>query len=112
MNQIAQISNKALEGSPLQGLTGEGFFGKLLPALVGLLLVGGILIFFFYMLIGAIQWIVSGGDKAALESSRGKISSAIVGLVILFSTFAIIKLIEAFFGVDILTIDIGPFKIQ
>jgi hypothetical protein len=112
MKKVAQLTNPAFKGSPLENLSGEEFFQKLLPSLIGLILLGGVLIFFFYMLIGGIQWITSGGDKAGLESAKGKITNAIVGLVILFTTFAIIKAIEAFFGVDILTLDIGPLKIE
>ena len=109
--QDYQFRNPIL-GDNLQGLTGEEFFQKLLPALVGLGFVVGIVIFFFVMLLGAIQWITSGGDKAGVEGARGKIMNAIIGIVILFSLLAIVKLIESFFGIDILTIDIGPLKIE
>ena len=80
--------------------------------MVGLGLLVGVLIFFFVMVVGAIGWITSGGDKAAIESARGKIVSAIVGLIILFALFALIGAIENFFGVDILSLDIGPFTIK
>ena len=110
MNQIAQITNPAVP--KLQSKSGVGFFQDLLPRLVGLALVVGLLIFFFIMITGAIQWITSGGDKAALENARGKISSALVGLVILLALFAFIKLLESFFGINILLLDIGPLKIQ
>ena len=63
------------------------------------------------MLIGGIQWISSGGDEQGLEAARGKISNALIGMVILFATFAIISLIQTFFGIQILTIDIGPLVI-
>ena len=96
----------------LNSLTGEGFFQKFIPSAIGLGFVIGVIIFFFVLLLGAIQWISSGGDKAAVEAARSKLSSAIIGLVVLFSIFAIIKLIEEFFGLSILTLDIGPLKIQ
>ncbi len=114
MNSLAQaqpIGNPAL-GDRLQTLSGLQFFQKLLPAMVGLGFVIGSLIFVFVMIVGAIQWITSGGDKAALDAAKGKITNALVGLIILFSIIAIIKLIESFFGISILTIDIGPLKIQ
>lgn len=72
----------------------------------------GALIFFFMMIFGAIQWISSGGDKAALESARGKLTGAIIGFAILLAVFALIKVIEGFFGVNILILDIGPLQIQ
>ncbi len=92
--------------------SGVSFLGKFLPALVSLCLITGSVVFFFMLVMGAIQWISSGGDKQGLESARGKISNAIIGIVILFSVFAIIKVVEVFFGIHILTIDISPLIIQ
>lgn len=89
-----------------------GFFQKLLPAAIGMLFVVGVTIFLFMIILGAIGWISSGGDKAALEAAKGKISNAIIGVVVLLSTFALVKIIETFFGINILTIDIGPLIIQ
>lgn len=107
---IAQIKNPAL-GPALQGKTGIGFFQTLIPNLVGLAFVIGSLVFFFVMVIGAIQWTSSGGDKAALEGARGKISNALIGFVVLLSVFALLKIIETFFNIDIINIDIGPLII-
>ena len=105
------IKNSAL-GEGLQDLGGVGFFQKFFPAVVGIGFVIGIVLFFFMMITGAIQWITSGGDKASLEAARGKVGNAIIGLVILFLILALIKVLETFFGIDILTIDIGPLKIE
>lgn len=88
------------------------FLSELLPNLIGLLFVFGVVAFFFMLLWGAVSWIISGGDKAHLESAKARITSALIGLVLMLSTFAIIKLIETFFGIDILSIDIGPLVIQ
>ncbi len=104
------ISNPALGG--LNNNTGLTFFQQLIPSLIGLAFVGGSIIFFFMLLISAIQWISSGGDKGAIESARGRLTQAMVGIVVLFSAFAIIKLIEKFFGISILTLDIGPLIIK
>ena len=108
-----KITNPAFEGSRLGGITtGKEFFQKLIPNLVGLAFVIGTLVFFFIMIIGAIQWISSGGDKTAIEGARGKIANALVGFVILLSLFALLKVIESFFGIDILILDIDPLTIQ
>ena len=105
------ITNPAL-GPSLQNKTGVQFFQDLVPRMVGLAFLVGVLIFFFIMIMGAIQWISSGGDKAAIEGARGKITNAIVGVVILLSLFALLKIIEDFFGINILALDIGPLIIQ
>lgn len=105
------ITNPLLPPALQSGL-GIDYFQKLIPALISLIFVIGTLIFFFMLLIGGVQWITSGGDKAGVESARGRITSALIGLVILFSTFAIAKLIETFFGISILTLDIDVLRIQ
>lgn len=92
--------------------TGVEFFQGFIPGLIGLALVIGSVIFFFMLAIGAIQWITSGGDKQALEAARGRISNALIGLVILFSIFAILDLIHIFFNITIMRLDIGPLVIQ
>ncbi len=105
------ITNPALSKT-LQGKSGLEFFQDLVPNLVGLAFVVGALVFFFIMIIGAIQWITSGGDKTALEGARGKITNALVGVVVLFGLFALLKVLEDFFGINILTLDIGVLEIK
>jgi hypothetical protein len=58
------------------------------------------------LLTGGVDWIRSGGDKQALESARSKLLSALIGLVLLFSAWAVITLIESVFKIDLLLIDI------
>ena len=50
---------------------------------------------------GGIQWIMSGGDKAKTEEARNRITAALVGLAIVASAWAIMKLVEYFFGLNI-----------
>jgi len=107
----SNIRNPALSGN-LQNETGIGFFQQFLPNLVSLALIVGALIFFFVLILGAIQWITSGGDKANTEAARGKITAGLVGIIILFSVFALVKVAEGFFGVNITNIDIGPLILR
>jgi len=96
----------------LQNLSGSEYFAKFLPAVITLLLLIGTLIFLFMIIQGGIEWIGSGGDKAKYESARNRVTNALVGLVILFSVFAIIDLVERFFGVNISVFDISSFSIN
>lgn len=106
------FENPLLKGGALENLTGLSFVQKAVPAAIGLIFVVGIIFFLFMMLLGAITWISSGGDKAAIEGARGRITNAAIGVVLLLSTFALFKIIESFFGINILTIDIGPLIIR
>lgn len=76
--------------------------GGIVSAAIRLVLIIAALAFFFILVIGGIRWIASGGDKANTETARNQITAALVGLVIVFSAWAILQLIKAFFGVDIL----------
>lgn len=105
------ITNPALS-STLQNRPGAEFFKSLLPAFISFAFIAAVVIFFFTALIGAIRWITSGGDKTAVEAARGTITNAIIGLFVTFSLYAIIKIIEQFFGISILTIDIDALRIR
>ena len=104
------INNPALPAN-LRNINGIVFTGKLFPALIALGFVIGAVVFMFTLIIGAIQWITSGGDKMRLEQARGKVTSAVIGLIVLFSFFAIINFVECFIGFGFRQIRIGPFDI-
>lgn len=76
--------------------------GSLITALVGTLLIVAALLAFFYLILGGIQWITSGGDKAGMEAARNKITHAVVGLVIVGAAWAIMILVQNFLGVTII----------
>ncbi len=76
--------------------------GQLISALVGTLLILAALLAFFFLILGGIQWITSGGDKAGMEAARNKITHAIVGLIIVGAAWAIMLLIQNFLGVSII----------
>ena len=51
------------------------------------------------MIWGGIDWITSEGDKKKLDSARGKITLAILGLIVVFVAFILAQIIFNFFGV-------------
>lgn len=100
------IKNPALNEN-IKDLSGTDFLNKLLPNLISLSFVVAAIIFVAIIIVGAIQWIISGGDKAGIESARGKITNAVIGIIILLSLFAIIYIVENFFGVKILELELN-----
>jgi hypothetical protein len=108
--ESGEITNPVLGN--LGQKTGLAFFQSFIPGLISFAFIGGTIIFFFMIVMGAIQWITGGGDKQALESARGKITNAVIGIVILFSLFAVLSLIQNFFNIKIMTLDIGPLVTQ
>jgi len=58
------------------------------------------LIAILYLLLGALGWITSGGNKESVDKAREKIQAAVVGLIVIFAVLAVIVVIEnAFFPV-------------
>ncbi|OGM03999.1 hypothetical protein A2715_03890 [Candidatus Woesebacteria bacterium RIFCSPHIGHO2_01_FULL_39_32] len=78
----------------------------IISALIILVLIIAALIFFFMLVWGGIKYITSGGDKAQTEAARGQITAALIGLVIVFAAWAIINLVNIFFGINILSLNI------
>ncbi|KKS78249.1 MAG: hypothetical protein UV74_C0001G0096 [Candidatus Woesebacteria bacterium GW2011_GWB1_43_14] len=112
MNKLAQLIRNPVLNPAIQGQTGEEYAAGLIPRLVTLTLIIGSVLFFFYFIYGAIRWISSGNDPKALEGARGTITQALIGLLIMFSIFAIVKVIESAFGLNILTIDLSAVRIK
>lgn len=75
-------------------------------AAIRLLLVVAALISFIFLVIGGIKWITSGGDKEGTAKAQSTITAALIGLLIVFAAWAIIRLIQVFFGIEILTLTI------
>lgn len=80
--------------------------GPVISTLIIVILIVAVILALIYLLIGGAQWITSGGDKARTEAARGKITAALVGLVIVFLAWAIIFIINTLFGIDIFKLTI------
>lgn len=76
-------------------------------AVQGALLVAAILVF-MYLIMGGIQWITSGGDKAKTQEARDRITAALVGLAVVASAWAVMLIIQYFFGISILDENLTP----
>jgi hypothetical protein len=102
MNLIQKVYAQATINIPQPSNVKVGNIGTLISALVGLLLILSALLAFFFLILGGIQWITSGGDKAGMEAARNKITHAIVGLIIVGAAWAVMILIQNFLGITII----------
>jgi len=94
------------EYTELTKITAESLVG----GLVNLALVIAALVFFFILVMGGIKWITSQGDESKVKEAREQVTQALIGLVIVFVAFAIAKLIQAVFGVNIMELSIPSFR--
>ncbi len=114
MNVLAQLKNPVLPvplggGAPGETTGGEAA-GKLIGSLVGAIFIFSFLFAFVYLLLGAFNWITSGGDKAKLESARDMITQAVVGIIIVGAAWAIANLVGNFLGLDLKALPIPTIE--
>ena len=89
---------------------GDITFVGLVSGGIKLILALAAIIFFFVLVLGGIQWIMSGGDKAGAETARKRITAALVGLAIVFVAWAIGSLINSLFGINMFQLNIPTFR--
>ncbi len=77
--------------------------GVLINKILNFVMVLGALLVFMYLIWGGIEWITSGGDKTKTEAARGKITAAVIGLIVLAASWAILGLVLNF-------LDAGSFS--
>jgi len=86
--------------------------GKLLSLIVRFFLIAAGFIAGVYMLLGAFDWIMSGGEKEKLQKAQQKIINAIIGLLIVFIVLTLFGLITGdILGIIINTPQGWQFKI-
>ncbi len=108
MNLLSTVFAQSFNLSPSGVGNPTGFqLGDLVSWAITLIVAVAGLIFFFMLIVGGLRWVLSGGDKAQTEAARGQITAALIGLVIIFSAWAIAQLVQTVFGVSILNFSIA-----
>src|SRR3989338_5642982 len=73
--------------------------GALLGNVFSVVLILASILLFLYLLLGGIQWLTSGGDKAATQAARDRLTAALVGLLIVLAIWGVFKILEGAFGI-------------
>ena len=86
--------------------TANNFFGytciaNLISNLISVSLMISAVVFFAFLVMGGLGWLTSSGDKAQVENAQKKITNALIGLVIIASSWAIYQLVLYFFGINL-----------
>lgn len=97
---MADLDLTQLPPSGFQSLTGIKAPNFASAAIQFLFVAAGVL-FFLFTLVGAVQWIASGGDKEGLDHARRKIKNALVGLIIVLGIYTLGGVLNAALGVDL-----------
>lgn len=85
------------------GTLGSGnpdLFTRALSTTIGVITAVGIIWFTFTLLIGAIGILSSGGDQKANEAARQRITTGLIGLVVLIAALFIMDILGNIFGIE------------
>lgn len=80
---------------------------QILGVVINLILGAAGVLAFIFLIIGGLQWMLAGGDKEGTEKARKRITAALIGLAIVFSAYALMFIIQALFGVNLLSFTIA-----
>jgi hypothetical protein len=74
--------------------------GSYINAILSLVIVVSLLLVFFNFIMAGFQWITSGGDKGKTEEARNKIVNAVIGILIVSSSFAVAGFVAYILGFE------------
>lgn len=75
------------------GLRGANNLGELLTRVLGILLGIVGLVSIVYIVIGGYKYVTSNGDPEQIESAKGTITNALIGVVVVLLAFALVRII-------------------
>ncbi len=84
-----------------QGINPNTPPGTVISNIVVIIFVVGIIAVLFMLVIGAFNWITSGGDKEAVGKARQRIINALIGLLVLALAFLVAKVAGQVVKIDI-----------
>ena len=110
MNQLlAEINNPSIKPNVVSGLGGDKDVTVLavyITNFVKIMFIAGTISLFFMLLFGAFEYLTAGGEKDKIGNATKRMTNAIVGMIIMLSAYAIFRLINTVFGINILNLEI------
>lgn len=101
MESIERVFGRIATPQAVASLGGGALgISTLLSRIIELIYIVAGIVFVFMVIVSAIQWIISGGEKEAVGKARSRLTYAIVGIAILALAFVIIKLIGQITGFE------------
>lgn len=100
--QITESELKELENKVGLNFAG-GDFGEIISALLPYLFAGAGLLLLLYLIYGGLSLMLSRGDPKAVQSAKGKITSAFIGFIIVFASYWIVQIVGKILGIDAVT---------
>lgn len=95
----AAINNPLVENSADQVSNPEAYTNSVFQAIITIFFVVGIIYFFWHVLFAGYHFIATDGDPKKYEMAKSEILHAFIGLIAIFSIFAVLKLVGTILGI-------------
>ena len=100
--QLAQIDFGTLENIATPSLGGTTL-GNLVSILVTYLLPLAGLLLLLYLVFAGFQYLTSGGDPKKIEVAKQKLTSGIIGFIVVFISYWLVQLVARVLGLTKIT---------
>ncbi len=99
--KLAQISFPYSGLESATGLTGFSDLGSVVTKLLPYVFAIAGLILLLNLVYGGISLMLSGGDPKAVESAKNRITSSLIGFIIIFTAYWLVQIIGRILGIEI-----------
>ncbi|MBI2011482.1 hypothetical protein HYS91_01805 [Candidatus Daviesbacteria bacterium] len=95
-HNIQHTFSEVVAPSPIADIDGKtpgAQISTVLSNIISLIYVVAAIVFVFMIIFSAFQWLTSGGEKEKIAAARGRLTWAIIGIILLATSFVILNLI-------------------
>jgi len=85
-NQLASVDPKA-------------YFNDVIAAIISMFFIVGIIYFFWHIIFAGYHLIGSDGDPKKFESAKNEITYSVLGLIVVFTIFGVLKFVGIVLGI-------------
>ncbi len=96
----ARITNPAVPGTINIASDPVPYTNKVIQTILSIFIIISIVYFVFRFILGGLKIISSNGDPKKYEEAIDNIKYSLIGLVVIFSVFVIVKLLGTIFGIS------------
>jgi len=82
-----------------------GAFANIISRIIGIMTIIAGIWFIFQFIIGAYSYITTGGDQQKMTNATKKITSALIGLIVIVTAYAVISLLGELLGFNFLNVE-------
>ncbi len=103
MTALPAAAQGQINLEPTQNIPTNTTIGDAIRFIINGLVVLGIVAALIFLILGGVKWVISGGDKAAVEAARNTIIAAVIGLVVVLLAWVVLNVVLEIVGIGGLT---------